>query len=104
MLRARLWRLSCFGINQPAKVIVWSEKTKAKPDNGDKICYYLFIYLFIYLSVFATRQHRTKFNYFVRVLKLTSLVIAQNRDYLRKLKTPYLTAEKRHSIPAKIIK
>lgn len=100
MLRARLWRLSCFGINQPAKVIVWSEKTKAKPDNGDKICYYLFIYL----SVFATRQHRTKFNYFVRVLKLTSLVIAENRDYLRKLKTPYLTAEKQHSIPAKIIK
>ena len=49
MLRARLWRLSCFGINQPAKVIVWSEKTKVKPDNGDKICYYLFIYLFIYL-------------------------------------------------------
>lgn len=47
MLRARLWRLSCFGINQPAKVIVWSEKTKAKPDNGDKICYYLFIYLFL---------------------------------------------------------
>lgn len=40
----------------------------------------------------------------MRVLKLTSLVIAENRDYLRKLKTPYLTAEERHSIPAKIIK
>lgn len=47
MLRARLWRLSCFGINQPAKVIVWSEKATAKPDNGDKML--LFIYLFIYL-------------------------------------------------------